>query len=1054
MLERTAGCLESGSLRRLLPRATKSLKSRRMLQSAFWNHGAMGLELSPFSNTLISMRDAFNGHNESNSRSTIPVPTGAFLGFLYPLGALSLIQQYSLWNHDKLEAQPRRSHARFRHLGQRLFTSLAAEASLPQSATGLAENLAGSQVEHSSDTLSVADWTPSNLAGVVRRSLVGAGIQDDYDEAWRQFELSKVEDRWQLIPHLLAYLSTSDRRIDAQRSIQAFSQIHGIAEPPEYESAIRSYLLLGTVGDAIRLHDQAMRRLGKPVYSDMLLAHLLKMSHWHLACDVWNDYQHFRNAQPSLSYNIWKTVDGLPNLSEHALELRVFVDKEMGQSLRKNWPEARTFASMLANRALLAMSKTSNVETFTVMALLKVLQRYNADTPERYEILISSFMRYGHTRVAIQCYREYRQRTRTKISRPILDKVLNVVCTYHSTVGMQQVLDDWYRFYGSPSAATYRKFMSEFATHGDAVTVKALFDQYIAKFISGPKRQLKTPDDLAPLLHVHAKCGELSKVLEIFHGMEDEFGVKPNLNCWNILINAYGRAGEVDGAFYQFRKLLQSPIRPDSYTFGTLMGICITRGDLEQAKELYRMAETAGVDRTIAMVDCLVLGHIQDGHLLEAEQICEEALGMDFKDPLTRTWNYLLTAYAMCCDLHNTNRILRRMKDTGIKFNAHTYAALMHALAMVKQPDRAAKILHIVMPEAGMRATSLHYTIVMGGYIATGELRKVFRLHSQMLERNIKQSISTWLMTLKYAALDDQRLLQIGSQEVLLSEAEQYFYEAYNSMDAQDNIDPKRKGTGRGSLDSAYSVYFDYLIFVYGQHKAFNKTKRLCVRFLGNSPKKKGGEPPLMISSALMIASLKAKDHRGVQQSWGLVFRHARKLCQSIKKLEPAQRLALTVPLSIQMKSLGRQRKFAQLAKTVANVEAAGFLLDNKNWNLYIQLLTKAFKYKQAFELCESKLMNGWTGWARLPWTQPRDSRLEIEMPNRRKNRLMYLEPVHHTLLYLAKVYSELRKSAAETNNGATLLRDLEKSCPKTVHAVKTMPRMDDDLEREVFKGP
>ena len=170
------------------------------------------------------------------------------------------------------------------------------------------------------------------------------------------------------------------------------------------------------------------------------------------------------------------------------------------------------------------------------------------------------------------------------------------------------------------------------------------------------------------------------------------------------------------------------------------MGICTTRGDLDQAMELYQLVEGQGVAKSPAMIDCIVLGHIQNDRLLQAEKICNDALAMDFKVPLTRMWNYLLTAYAMRRDLENTNRILRRMYDAGVDYDGATYSALMQVLAMVKQPDRANAYSNNVMRKAGVKITSFHYAVVMGGYIANGELQKVFHVHNQMLRRNMKSN--------------------------------------------------------------------------------------------------------------------------------------------------------------------------------------------------------------------------------------------------------------------------------------------------------------------------
>src|SRR6187402_1293094 len=90
MLERTAGCLESGSLRRLLPASRKTLKSRRTLHSSFWSHGASDLELSPLWTALVRAADAVDQGQKTSTGTT-----GMLLDFLYPAGTVNFLRQYS-----------------------------------------------------------------------------------------------------------------------------------------------------------------------------------------------------------------------------------------------------------------------------------------------------------------------------------------------------------------------------------------------------------------------------------------------------------------------------------------------------------------------------------------------------------------------------------------------------------------------------------------------------------------------------------------------------------------------------------------------------------------------------------------------------------------------------------------------------------------------------------------------------------------------------------------------------------------------------------------------
>lgn len=1048
MLERTAGCLESGSLRRFLPGPQRVLKSRRMLHSAFWSHSGREFDLSLW---VSLMRSSARDDIDRKSLKRIDSNSGYFLDFLYPSGAMSYSRQFSFWSSDGQEV--RRASGAYAKLGQRLYTSLASGERVLQD-----EDAASF---HGQVLLGKGNPTggkrPAQLRGTsfTRKTLLGLERNDDYEEAWRRFEIAGPTAQLDLIPQLLTYMSSSSRSIDAYRTVELFQRISSSAGLEEHQAALRSYLALGDVSKAVEVKDQIMSRFGSLAGSNILFSHMIEHAQWDLAVKLFTTTQSFRKAQVGKAdYNIWTVADTLPNLQDRALELAALVNGGLESQNSNESVDSAMFnmAIMVVQRTLLPKPDLTHFDSAKFFSLLNVLNLWEKDIDPLYERIIERFCENVQHKLALQCYRQYRRVVKHKISRKTLDQLVGAARAQHNTAVMQEILDDWVNFYGRPSKHTYKFCLTEFANRGDSKTVKELLCQYVKE------QPAKTPDDIAPLLHVHAKRGELSEVLEVFDNMKAKYGVKPNIKSWNIVINAYGKVGDVEGALQRFDQLLESGMRPDVHTFGTLMGICVSRGDLAAAIEFYQLAESLGVPRSIPMVDCIVLGHIRNDNLQQAEKICEDALHMKLRGSLTRMWNYLLTAYAMRRDLDNANRILRRMTAAGVDYDESTYSALMQALAMVKQPERALKILTKVMPSSGIKATPFHYAIVMGGFLATGETRRVFEVRNQMVRRKIGETASTRLLALKAAAREDTKAIKDGSADTQMKKAEKIFREAYTKGDLQEFTDSKRKGFVHEPLDAAYqSAYFDFLIFVHGQNGLHERVEELYGQYSEGSLEGRH-LPPLRILSAVMAANVKAKNYERVQECWELAFSQAKKQGQPIRsedsqepKVLPLHELDLSQALSSQITVLAQQNKFQQLSTTIKAVQQAGFKVDSENWNLYIQLLALSYRYQEAFELCEKKLMGGWSGWARLRWQTPGRNRLPIQLRNLKKDP-RFLRPKYHTLLFLAKALSELEASATESRNAQVLIQELTKTCPRVIQAIRTMERTDSELEREVMR--
>jgi pentatricopeptide repeat-containing protein PET309 len=858
--------------------------------------------------------------------------------------------------------------------------------------------------------------------------------------------------------------------VDAERTTELFEQLDEKDKiPTAYNAAIRAYLRLQNLSDAITLNEAALLKFDDLVGSDQLLAYMIDRSMWSHAFKTWGKYRTFQKRFPQNFYDIFAMALKLPTLPSRTFQFADYVNMKIGslpRPLDGSSAELLEFASRIVKHVL-SSDATSDQSKFT--KLLQILENWGADTRDVYETAIQRLLLdQKNTKPAVKLYRKTLRGKEIKYSPYVLHTLLSIFCKNHSILGMQQVLDDFFRFYKRPSRRAYQLCMKEFASQGDADTVHTLFDQYTSRFQAEEKLELSA-DEFAPLLHVHAKRGELAAVKEAFNDLRDHYKLEPTLLCWNIVLNAYGKVNDSDGAFAFFDQLLETTgLRPDDYTFGTMIGICATSGDRARATELYQLADSMGVEKSITMIDSLVLTYLKDEHLTEAEKMCEDALKTNLKGSRTRMWNYLLVAYAMRRDLVNVNRLLRRMSEAKIDYDGFTYSALMQALAMVKQPDRARAIMDQVMKEAGITPTNFHYAVLMGGYVANGEFHKVFYVQNQMVRRGVRNSASSRLLVMKAAAAEDQKLLENGKEQELCQRALQMFQETISTMDPMDISQSAKKGTNRIPLDIAYSSMFNsFVMFVLSQRNELETVSAIYEQYLQTLPESRRESPPVQILSALMISKMRALDFEGVQECWDLAVSQARMQGRGVPSskanrstsrqpaetptIVPDHKLDLTEILTHYMIALAKQRRVDDIPPLINALLEEGFLLNNNNWNHYIQLMARRYRYKLAFELCETKLMTNWTGWARIRWQNPERNRLPVEVRNLKKMP-NYLRPKSHTFLYLARGYLELQSMAAESPAQQIMLAELERSCPKTTHAIRTMQRVDDPLEREVLR--
>jgi pentatricopeptide repeat-containing protein PET309 len=1044
MLERTAGCLDTGSLRCLLPSSKHAVKGRRALHSTFWNHAAGDSELPALWAALVHGRDG--QHEEVVEQSNTGGKGGLFLDFLYPAGTLNFIRSRSSWASDK--HHPRWKSSRFAKFSQRLYTSSTA--------------MALSTVQTDSEVVAEEDDSRPTLEagnkGIIYEKL-GLLEDNEYGKAWEQYCLLNKHAQMEVHHELMSYLSTSERTIDASRIVELFkSKVKGNTAET-FRCAIRANIILRNLDEASRLSMKAYDGLGI-VEFDLTFRQLMIAGLWIQACSLWH---FFRSRLLKRGYKSGDFVLKFPDFEKTTCELIDYTNKRAERkspSSEISQTVLQEFTTIMGRKVFVDGRDLNEKRLKTVLAYLS---KFGFGQPEEVEMQIDSLVaskRLPQYKIVVKIYRKLRDDDFVFTSRT-LDKVIGTFILDHNARGMQEVLDDFCRYYGKPSRRAYHLAMKEYAYRRDTDTVMQLYQQYNETYPKRTSDPFNIGDTFAPILQVHSKRGELSEVIRCFEEISVKHKIRPTVLCWNILIAAYGRALDGSGAFRCFRQMVNTKdVEPNAWTYLTLMGVAASRGDLAGVQDMYRFAESAGVEKDTVMVDCLVKAHIDNNDLEAAESICLEALEIPMKGSRTRMWNYLIVAYALRRELNNANKVLRLMTQSGVAHDELTYAAIMQALAMVKLPDQATKIMKYALPQAGFRPKSVHYAILMGAYLYTGQIPRVLRMHMYLLRRRIDETASTNAMLLRALMNRDAYMLANGT-------ATQKYESAMNMFlgmvfDKRDNSDIE-KGMYQIPLEHKYAVSINsYVIKMLARADEVGSAMDVYQRFIGTSSSYLQRNIPTQILAPLLYAKYRERDRFGVQECWDLILNSTRDFMKPIPIAQlltgrhdpPAEppskilykyQLVFEKGLSYYLAHLNWDSRYDEMILTVKNLLEEGFVLSNQNWNIYIKLLLQGSgvsRVKLAFEIFEDNLMPGFVGWgtqAGRKSAEPIRRRLPLSIRYQAKN-IRHRRPLVSTSSALANAYLGLQEAGIESIEVRFLLKNIKQRCPRTIAHLESMP--------------
>jgi pentatricopeptide repeat-containing protein PET309 len=169
--------------------------------------------------------------------------------------------------------------------------------------------------------------------------------------------------------------------------------------------------------------------------------------------------------------------------------------------------------------------------------------------------------------------------------------------------------------------------------------------------------------------------------------------------------------------------------------------------------------------------------------------------------------------------------------------------------------------------------------------------------------------------------------------------------------------------------------------------------------------------------------------------------------------IPPTRVYDLSLPFVPYLRSLAQRGRWRTLARTVGQLESAGFALDRTAWNLYVQALVRAGKYHHAFFLAEEHLMPWFREHSYVRWFAKRRNRLSPMLREARK-RPEAQRPLYHTLLFLGRAWIEMESRAHVDSLEARKFAEVESGCPNAVRAVRTLRRVgQSELETEILEG-
>ncbi|KAI3790235.1 hypothetical protein L2E82_03126 [Cichorium intybus] len=222
---------------------------------------------------------------------------------------------------------------------------------------------------------------------------------------------------------------------------------------------------------------------------------------------------------------------------------------------------------------------------------------------------------------------------------------------------------------------------------------------------------------------VYNRSGDYHKTQELFCEVED-----PDIVSWNILITACSRNGDYNEAFELFQHMLIDRIRPDNYTYVSLITICTNLCNLRLGSSLHGLMIKSDFEHCDIMVRNLMIDmYGKCGSVKSSVMIFEETMEKN-----VITWTVLISAHGLHGFGHEAVKRFREMENVGIEPDEIAFMAVLSACRHVGLVKEGMELFEEMKEKYGIEPEMEHFLVVVDLMARYGDLKEAEKLISGM----------------------------------------------------------------------------------------------------------------------------------------------------------------------------------------------------------------------------------------------------------------------------------------------------------------------------------
>uniref|UniRef100_A0A0D3HLU6 DYW domain-containing protein n=1 Tax=Oryza barthii TaxID=65489 RepID=A0A0D3HLU6_9ORYZ len=228
-------------------------------------------------------------------------------------------------------------------------------------------------------------------------------------------------------------------------------------------------------------------------------------------------------------------------------------------------------------------------------------------------------------------------------------------------------------------------------------------------------------------MYLYLRKGETDEAMRLFEQMEDA-----SIITWNAMISGYAQIMDSAKDDLQarsrgfqaltiFRDLKRSVMKPDLFTFSSILSVCSAMMALEQGEQIHAQTIKSGFLLDVVVNSALVNMYNKCGCIQDANKAFLEMPTRTFV-----TWTSMISGYSQHGQPQEAIQLFEEMRLAGVRPNEITFVSLLSACSYAGLVEEAEHYFDMMKKEYCIEPVVDHYGCMIDMFVRLGQVEDAF----------------------------------------------------------------------------------------------------------------------------------------------------------------------------------------------------------------------------------------------------------------------------------------------------------------------------------------